>query len=133
MSGNGSGSGGPTGSSGGGRIPDGSQPRDNFAAFVSARLVDDDTADVGAVAFDPDHHGDALGDGRIVTGWEIFVGDEAEEELSDPRFIRLPSLSWLADRYPQLEPLFDEHDGSEASWVADDAGRLVPWDGDDED
>jgi len=36
------------------------------------------------------------------------------------------------DRYPQLEPLFDDHDGSEASWVADDAGRLVPWEGDDE-
>jgi len=124
--------GGPAGGApAGGRIPDGSQPRDNFAAFVSARLIDDEDVDVGAVAFDPDHHGDELGDGRIVTGWEIFVGDETEEELSDPEFIRLPSLSWLVDRYPQLRALFDEHDGTEASWVADEDGDLVPWHGDD--
>lgn len=114
---------------GGGRVPDGSEPRDNFAAFVSARLIDDEDAEVGAVAFDPDHHGDELGDGRIVTGWEIFVGDETEEELSDPHQVRLPSLSWLVDRFPQLEPLFDEHGGGLASWVADDDGTLVPWDG----
>ncbi len=121
--------GGPAGGpSDGRRIPDGSEPRDNYAAFVSARLVDDDATDVGAVAFDPDHHGDELGDGRIVTGWEIFVGDESEDELSDPDLIRLPSLSWLIDRYPQLEPLFDDHDGTEASWVADEAGTLLPWD-----
>ena len=109
------------------RLPDGSQPRDNFAAFVSARLVEDDDADVGAVAFDPDHHGDTLGDGRIVTGWEVFVGDESDEELSDPGSVRLPSLSWLVERFPQLETLFDTHDGSEASWVVDETGALTPW------
>ncbi len=110
------------------RVPDGTEPRDNFAAFVSGRLVDDADADVGAVAFDPDHHGDQLEDGRIVTGWEVFVGDESEEELSDPELIRLPSLSWLVERFPQLEPLFDSHDGAEASWVADEDGTLHPWD-----
>ena len=113
------------------RLPDGDDPRDLFAAFVSARLIEDEDADVGAVTFDPDHDGDELGDGRTVTGWEIFVGDEAEEELSDPERVRLPSLSWLVDRFPQLEPLFDGHDGTEASWVADESGRLVPWEGDD--
>lgn len=109
------------------RLPDGSQPRDNFAAFASARLIEDDEADVGAVAFDPSHHGDALADGRIVTGWEVFVGDESDDELSDAGSVRLPSLSWLVDRFPQLEPLFDTHDGSEASWVADETGALLPW------
>jgi len=103
-------------------------PRDLLAAFVSARLVDDEDAEVGAVAFDPDHDGDELADGRTVTGWEVFAGDETEDELSDPERIRLPSLSWLVDRFPQLEPVFAGHDGSEASWVADDEGVLVPWD-----
>lgn len=126
------GNGGPAGGNAGeGRVPDGSSPRDNFAAFVSARLIDDPTADVGAVAFDPDHHGDELGDGRIVTGWEVFVGDESEDELSDPELIRLPSLSWLLDRFPQLGELFDTHDGSEASWVVDEYGALTPWQGDE--
>jgi hypothetical protein len=128
---NGTSNGAPVAGGGSGRVPDGSEPRDNFAAFVSARLVDDEDAQVGAVAFDPNHHGDELGDGRIVTGWEVFVGDESEDELSDPDLVRLPSLSWLIDRFPQLEPLFDTHDGSLASWVADGDGALVPWDGDD--
>jgi hypothetical protein len=110
---------------------DGDDPRERLAAFVSARLVDDEAADVGAVAFDPSHDGDELGDGRTVTGWEIFVGDETEDELSDPEQIRLPSLSWLVDRFPQLTPLFDSHDGSEASWVRDDDGSLVPWEDDE--
>jgi hypothetical protein len=105
-------------------------PRDLLAAFVSARLVDDEDADVGAVAFDPDHDGDELADGRTVTGWEIFAGTETEEELTDPERIRLPSLSWLVDRFPQLASLFADHDGSEASWVVDEDGVLVPWEGD---
>ena len=129
---NGTTNGGLSASGASGRLPDGEEPRDNFAAFVSARLVDDEDAEVGAVAFDPTHHGDELADGRIVTGWEVFVGDESEDELSDPDQVRLPSLSWLVDRFPQLEPLFDEHDGSEASWVADDDDEsLIPWDSDE--
>lgn len=108
---------------------DGDDPRDLLAAFASARLVDDEAADLGAVTFDPSHDGDELGDGRTVTGWEVFVGDESEDELSDPELIRLPSLSWLVDRFPQLEPVFASHDGGEASWVAADDGTLVPWDG----
>lgn len=110
---------------------DGDDPLARMAAFVSARLVDDDDATVGAVSFDPDHHGDELGDGRTVTGWEIFVGDETEEELRDPECVRLPSLSWLVARYPELDPIFEHHDGSLASWV-DEGGQLVPWDGDEE-
>lgn len=111
---------------------DGEDPLELLAAFVSARLVDDDDAEVGAVAFDPDHDGDQLADGRTVTGWEVFVGDESDEELSDPNRVRLPSLSWLVARFPALLGVFAGHDGSEASWVADDAGALVPWhDGDE--
>ncbi len=130
---NGTNNGAPAAGGGGGRLPDGDEPRDNFAAFVSARLIDDEEAEVGAVAFDPNHHGDELADGRIVTGWEVFVGDESEDELSDPEQVRLPSLSWLVERFPQLEELFDTHDGSEASWVTDDDGALVSWDGGEED
>lgn len=110
---------------------DGDDPMDRLAAFVSARLVENEEGRVGAVAFDPDHDGDELADGRTVTGWEIFVGDETDEELRDADRVRLPSLSWLLSRYPELAPLFEDHDGSEASWVAGEDGRLVPWNGDE--
>lgn len=114
-----------------GDLPDleGDDPRELSAAFASARLIDDEAADLGAVTFDPSHDGDELADGRTVTGWEVFVGDETEDELTDPELIRLPSLSVLLDRFPQLAPIVDDHDGSEASWVVDEGGSLIPWNG----
>jgi hypothetical protein len=100
-------------------------PLEDLAAFVSARLLEDDDLEPGVVSFDPDHHGNELGDGRTVTGWQLFVGDETDDELDDPERIRLPSLVWLVQRYPDLLALVETHDGSEASWVRDADGRLV--------
>jgi hypothetical protein len=100
-------------------------PLEDLAAFVSARLLEDDALEPGVVTFDPDDHGHELGDGRTVTGWQVFVGDETPEELDDPERIRLPSLAWLVQRYPDLLPIVETHDGSEASWVRDEDGRLA--------
>jgi hypothetical protein len=101
-------------------------PLEDLAAFVSARLLEDDRLEPGVVSFDPDDHGRELGDGRTVTGWQLFVGDETPDELDDPERIRLPSLAWLVQRYPDLFALVETHDGAEASWIRDAQGRLVP-------
>jgi hypothetical protein len=101
-------------------------PLEDLAAFVSARLLEEDDLEPGVVTFDPDGHGTELGDGRTVTGWQLFVGDETEDELDDPERIRLPSLGWLVQRYPELLALLETHDGRETSWVRDAQGRLVP-------
>jgi hypothetical protein len=101
-------------------------PFDGLAAFVTARLLEDDDLEPGVVSFDPDHHGHDLGDGRTVTGWQVFVGDETEDELDDAERIRLPSLGWLVRRYPELMALLESHDGREASWIRGQDGRLVP-------
>jgi hypothetical protein len=102
-------------------------PLEDLAAFVSARLLEDDRLEPGVVTFDPDDHGHELGDGRTVTGWQVFVGDETPDELDDPERIRLPSLGWLVQRYPDLLALVETHDGRETSWVRDARGRLVPY------
>jgi uncharacterized protein YegJ (DUF2314 family) len=100
-------------------------PLEDLAAFVSARLLEDDGLEPGVVTFDPDDHGRELGDGRTVTGWQLFVGDETPDELDDPERIRLPSLAWLVQRYPDLLALVETHDGAETSWVRGEDGRLV--------
>jgi hypothetical protein len=100
-------------------------PLEDLAGFVSARLLEDDRLEPGVVTFDPDDHGRELGDGRTVTGWQVFVGDETPAELDDPERIRLPSLAWLVQRYPDLLALVETHDGAEASWVRGDDGRFV--------
>jgi hypothetical protein len=110
---------------------DGPDPLEGLAAFASARLLEDDALEPGVVTFDPDHDGHELGDGRTVTGWQLFVGDETSEELDDPERIRIPSLAWLVQRYPALSPLVATHDGTEASWVRDEDGRLVPHEDED--
>jgi hypothetical protein len=104
-------------------------PLEDLAAFASARLLEDDTLELGVVTFDPDDHGRELGDGRTVTGWQLFVGDESPEELDDPERIRLPSLAWLVQRYPELLALVETHDGRDTSWIRDEQGRLAPHEG----
>lgn len=94
---------------------------DDLAVFASARLVDTGTV-VGAVHFDPTDRGRALGDGRTVSGWSVFAGDETTEELEDPERLRLPSLSWVLERDPSLADVTDAHDGTEAFWTRDDQG-----------
>jgi hypothetical protein len=104
-------------------------PLEGLAAFASARLLEDDALEPGVVTFDPDHDGHELEDGRTVTGWELFVGDETPAELDDPERIRIPSLAWLVQRYPELLELVDAHDGSETSWIRDETGTLVVHEG----
>lgn len=99
------------------------------ALFVSARLVEDDTARIGAAAFDPADADRDLGDGRTITGWQAFVGDESDEELDDPTRVRLPSLSWFLQREPELWPLVRDHDGTAGYWTRDGDANWTRRDG----
>ena len=92
---------------------------DDLAVFASGRLIDTGTR-IGAVAFDPADRGRALGDGRTVSGWSVFVGDEAEEELEDPERMRLPSMAAVIEQDPALAEVVDHHDGTSAYWVRED-------------
>ena len=49
------------------------------AVFASGRLFTDDGATVGVATFDPYDAGRELGDGRVLTGWSLLVGDETME------------------------------------------------------
>lgn len=98
---------------------------DDLAVFASGRLIDTG-ARVGAVAFDPADRGRPLGDGRTVSGWSVFVGDETGEELEDPERMRLPSMAAVVGQDPSLADVVDHHDGTSAYWVReDDAWRRV--------
>jgi hypothetical protein len=100
---------------------------DDLAVFASARLIDTGVR-IGAVSFAPDDRGRGLGDGRTVSGWSLFVGDETDEELEDPERIRMPTLSWILERDPGLADLTDAHDATAGFWVREDDGawRRVP-------
>ncbi|TVR21036.1 MAG: DUF2185 domain-containing protein [Nitriliruptor sp.] len=101
---------------------------ERLAVYASARLVDTG-ASVGAIAFDPHDAGRALGDGREVSGWSVFVGEETEEELSDAERVRLPSLAWVVARDPAVAMVTAGHDGSAGYWIRgeDDASGLPRW------
>lgn len=94
---------------------------DDLAVFASARLVDTD-APVGAVAFDPRDRGRGLTDRRTVSGWSFFVGDETDEELEDPERIRMPSLSWVVERSPDVAEVTDAHDGTPGFYAREGEG-----------
>ncbi len=101
---------------------------DDLAAFASGRLIDTG-GPVGAVAFDPNDRGRALGDGRTVSGWSVFVGDETEEELEDPERIRLPSLTAVLEQDPSVAEVIDAHDGTPGYWSRGEDGawqRVLP-------
>ena len=87
------------------------------AAFASARLFVDDDATVGVATFEPDDVGRELGDGRVLSGWSLFVGDETEDELADAEHVRLPSLRVVLERFPEVADVLDANTGDEASWV----------------
>ncbi len=99
---------------------------EDLAVFASARLIDTG-ARVGAVSFAPDDRGRGLGDGRTVSGWSVFVGDETDEELEDPERIRMPTLARVLERDPGLADLTDAHDATAGFWVrqADGSWRRV--------
>lgn len=53
------------------------------------------------------------------SGWQVLVGDETDEELSDASNVLLQPLGFVADRWPELRSMFDAGEvGSE--WVWDD-------------
>ena len=101
---------------------------ERLAVYASARLVDTGAA-VGAIAYDPDDAGRVLADGREVSGWSVFVGEETEEELSDAERLRLPSLAWVVTRDPGVAMVTAGHDGSAGYWVRgeDGASGLPSW------
>ncbi|MFO7960763.1 MAG: DUF2185 domain-containing protein [Nitriliruptoraceae bacterium] len=101
---------------------------ERLAVYASARLVDTGQA-VGAIAFDPDAAGRVMGDGREISGWSVFQGEETEEELSDAERLRLPSLAWVVTRDPAVAMVTAGHDGTPGYWVRseDDASGLPSW------
>lgn len=90
------------------------------AVFASGRLFTDD-ATVGVATYDPADAGRELGDGRVLTGWSLLVGDETADEVADPDAIRLPSLRVVLERFPEVAEVLDANDGTAASWVRDGA------------
>ena len=90
------------------------------AAFASARLFTDEDATVGVATFEPDDAGRELGDGRVLSGWSLFVGDETAEELADAERVRLPSLRVVLEMFPAVADVLDANTGDEASWVFTD-------------
>ena len=51
------------------------------------------------------------------SGWQVLVGDETEEELSDAANVLVQPLGFVADRWPELRRMFDEGEvGSEWVW-----------------
>jgi len=101
---------------------------DALAVYASARLVDTG-ASVGALRFDPDDVGRALGDGRSVSGWSVFTGDETDEELTDADRVRLPSLAWVVRHDPAVALVTAGHDAGAGYWIrgADDERGLPTW------
>ncbi len=89
------------------------------AVFASGRLFTDDDATVGVATFDPDDAGRELGDGRVLSGWSLLVGDETGEEVADPEHIRMPSLRVVLERHPEVAEVLDHNDGTAASYVRD--------------
>jgi hypothetical protein len=100
-------------------------PLEGLAAFVSARLLEDDGLEPGVVTFDPDDHGRELGDGRTVTGWQVFVGDETPTSSTIPNGSGCPRWPGWSSVTRTSSPLVETHDGAETSWVRGDDGRLV--------
>jgi hypothetical protein len=104
-------------------------PAERAAVYASGRLVDTD-ASVGAIAFDPADTGRELADGRTISGWSMFVGEETDEELADAERVRLPSLAWVLRRDPAVAFVTSGHDGTAGYWTraADRADGLPAWD-----
>lgn len=102
-------------------------PFESRCAFVSRRLLEDDTLEPGLVVHDPsDEQLAPRSDGQRASGWQVLVGDETDEELSDPANVRVPNLAWLMERYPAFAELVFSG-ATSGGWVLDKgSGRYVP-------
>lgn len=77
--------------------------------FVSAILLHGDDDERPRIVYreavrDRVNRGGTLSNGRIDSGWCLMTGDEADLESADA--VTSSPLGWLAERYPELEPLF---------------------------
>ena len=106
---------------------------DRLIAFAARRLVEDDALVPRYVYHDPaDLERGETRDGRRASGWNLMVGDETDEELNDPASLLMPSLGWLAERYPAFGELVRTgQPGRQYEWVDDrylDVGEYLPAD-----
>jgi hypothetical protein len=68
--------------------------------LITARLLDDASAEPGFVAFDPIDAGRPVGDDLVASGWELYVGDESDAELEDADNARLVEVDGRARALP---------------------------------
>lgn len=100
---------------------------ENQVAFVSARLLTDETLEPTFVVHDPVDAGEPLhAGGPSISGWQLLVGDETQEELDNPDTLKTPALNWLMERYrPFGELVFSGV--SDGEWVLEKAtSTFVP-------
>lgn len=111
--------------------PDVDGPHAGKVLLVTARLLDDATAEPGFVAFDAEDVGRPVGDELTASGWELYTGDETDAELEDLDNARLVDVDGALDRFPQLHVLLDEHDPTTSgAWVATGDGDWLELDDD---
>jgi hypothetical protein len=85
-------------------------------AFVNRRLVDDDDLEPCVAIHDPaDLAMTPHSDGTRPSGWQLLVGDETDDELSDPAGVLMPNLLWLMNRYPSFGTLV-RSGASDGAW-----------------
>jgi hypothetical protein len=103
------------------RDPD--APPDSLRAFASRRLIEDDALVPGYVYHDPDDAARPPNrDGDRLSGWCLMVGDETEQEVSDPANLLMTSYGWLLERYPAFAELTREAPvGRAYAWDEDEA------------
>ncbi len=97
-------------------------PPDRLAVFASERLFDDDGPGIGVATFEPTDAGRPIAGDRELSGWMLLAGDESAADVDDPERIRLPSLSWMLERHPELQAVLADHDGTAGTWLRTDDG-----------
>jgi hypothetical protein len=101
------------------------RPFEDKLAFAGTRLLTDDTLEPGFVRHDTEDEGKVSeSTGDVASGWELYVGDETDEELATPGNVRAPNLAWLMERYPAFGDLVFSG-AREGEWELRD-GRYVP-------
>jgi hypothetical protein len=97
-------------------------PWDGLGAYVTVRLLGDDSLEPEWVLHDPGGAGAELEDGLRSSGWELHAPGESEEEADDDQAV---ALGWLVLRYPEFGELAASG-AADGSWTRDPAtGRYV--------